>query len=318
MLRGRTRSRLSIPSLVALAICLAPAPGVAEATPSPEDWMPLIRSGSHAEAKELCTGWLDDSAPSRRAEAHKCLANVSLSNAEEVRIEQIGPAELQLSDGFSESAVDAALAHLESALELAPQDLSIHQGRLHVLLTARRYEPAVAALRNSIETYRGEDALDAWLAYSQRYYDAARLEEGLAFLRVLEARYPEDHRVAANIGAFLGVLERDEAALRYSRRAVELAPQDPINNWNLGRLYDYTGEVQLADEFYGNALRLSKGAGSGAVDACLYADFVEEKLQDTGRACRMRRDDCPDDLTFKCPSAAGRPDQKPAARDTSQ
>ncbi len=182
-----------------------------------------------------------------------------------------------------------------------------------MLLTARRYDRAIAALEDSVATYRGTDALDAWIAYSQRFFEASRLEEGLAFLRVLETSYPEDHRVVANVGAFLGLLERDDAALRYSRRAVELAPGDPLNNWNLGRLYDYTGELPLADRYYGEALRLTEATENASVYACLYADFVQEKLGDAERACRLRRGSCPEDLSVKCGPA-----QKPAARDTSQ
>lgn len=104
-----------------------------------------------------------------RTEAHKCLADVELATASIVRLEgsESGGA---MSDGYHGEGVDRAVSHLREAASLSPMDLSIHQGRLHILLTSDRYDEAISALRESAQVYKGDDAADAWIAYSDYFF----------------------------------------------------------------------------------------------------------------------------------------------------
>src|SRR4029079_13341453 len=120
---------------------------------------------------------------------------------------------------------------------LAPGDLSIHQGRLHVAINSARTREAPALLADSLARYVGPDATEDWLSYSQELWDMRALDVGLEYMRVLEKRYPNDHRAAGNVGTFLISLKHDDEVLAYFRRAVALAPEDSIDNWNLGRFY---------------------------------------------------------------------------------
>lgn len=263
------------------------------------DWQRLVDAGDLEGARALCSRWLQGPGQRARAEAHKCLANVVLADAGALRLE--GGADDgsgRIEAGFAAEPAAQALEHLNRALELTPQDLSLHQGRLHVLMTAGRYHETAAALRDSVERYAGADALEAWLAYSPRFHEAGRYRDGIRFLEVIERRYPDDHRIPANLGAFYALLEEDAKALPYARRAVELRPGDPINNWNLGRLYDYMGEIEAADRYYRKAMKLD--AEGGVVDACVYAAFVEERVGDTERACAVRAERCPSELGEGC------------------
>ncbi len=256
-----------------------------------KQWGELISQKSFEEAKSLCNAWLTKDDEVYQTEAHKCLANIELSQASIIRLEgsERGGA---LFSGFGGEGVERALQHLRKGLLLSPNDLSIHQGRLHLLLTSGRYEESIDALKESVELYKGEDGIEAWLSYSQYFYDVRQYEAAVLFLKVLEKNYPEDHRVIANIGAFLSLLERDDEALPYMRKAVYLNPTDPINVWNLGRHLDFMGNVEEANKYYTQAINLTTDDSQKRNYRCTYSHFVRTKLKDRERACRIQQTNC--------------------------
>jgi tetratricopeptide (TPR) repeat protein len=180
-----------------------------------------------------------------------------------------------IGEGYPEEAIDGALKHLNEALKLAPQDLSIHQGRLHVLFIGSRFEAMPAALEESLHMYKGSAA------------DTYR--SGIVFLKVLERSFPNDHLVVGNLAAMYILLKEDENAIAYLLRAVELAPDDPIDTWNLARFYDVTEKIDLAERWYPMALSLDHDLDRKKENACLYARFVGSKLKDPKRACEIQK-----------------------------
>jgi len=212
-----------------------------------------------------------------------------------------------LSGGYKPEAVDDAIVHLNAGLKLAPQDLSIHQGRLHVLEASGRYSDMITALDESCMIYKGADALQAWLAYSAELADLRQYQYGLAFMQVLDRYYPDSPDVLANIGAFLSLLKRPSEAIPYLRKATELAPTDPINAWDLGRAYDRTEQIGLADKWYRTGLSLETDPHRRSESSCLYAHFVGQKLHDEQRACSLEKADCDVNDRSACASS---PDSK--------
>ena len=118
-----------------------------------------------------------------------------------------------LGAGYTGPGVDRAIDHLTQAIALAPDDLSIHQGRLHVAINSARTHDAPPLLADSLARYTGPDATEDWLAYAQELWDMRAADVGLEYMRVLEKRYPNDHRVVGNVGTFLIALKRDDEAL---------------------------------------------------------------------------------------------------------
>jgi Flp pilus assembly protein TadD len=102
-------------------------------------------------------------------------------------------------------------------------------------------------------------------------------EDGLAYTKILEKRFPNDHRVAANMAGFLALLDRKMEALPYALRAVKLAPNDPIDNWNLGKLYDAAGKIELADGFYRKAIKFQDDEEERKDFECGYAQFLKKR-----------------------------------------
>jgi Tfp pilus assembly protein PilF len=159
------------------------------------------------------------------------------------------------------------------------------------------------ALEDSCTVYKGSDGLDAWLAYPAELLEANQLHASLSLSRILEKHFPDSHDVVGNIGAVLLRLKEDDEAAKYLNRAVQLAPSDPIDTWNLARLYDFTGKNELADEWYQKALQLDWDPQRKREDTCTYAEFVEKKLRDTARACKLQKENCDLNEQTACPQS---------------
>jgi tetratricopeptide (TPR) repeat protein len=264
------------------------------------NWTKLIDANKCDEANRLCTAFVDSIIKIEKAEAQKCLANVALCGHSIIQLQGDDAGGGTLGGGFTPEAVDEALVHLNLGIKIAPQDLSIHMGRLHILEVAVRYSDMVKALDESCDIYEGRDALDAWMAYAPELSDLRQYQVALEFMKVLDKHYPNNPDILGNIGAFLSLLKKDSEAIIYLERAAQLAPKDPINAWDLGRTYDYAGQIELADMWYQKALALQTDEKQRSENSCLYAIFVETKLHDRARACPMEKKDCAEDEQSAC------------------
>lgn len=269
-----------------LAILLALFQAV-EAVDAAAEWPALVQGGDLVAAKAKCEGWLSGTSARTRAEAHKCLANVELG----LSSRQAEASRLEGRPGADQERVGLrrAVKHLDAAIELAPEDLSIHQGRLHLLRMAGLMPEMTQALEDSIRRHPGVDWLPAWKSYALEYYQARRFEPAVLLYRVLDRHFPDDHTIISNMGAALTMLERDEEALACFQHAVKLAPDDPVDAWNLARLYDYMGRLDEAQVGYERALTLKRDEAARANATCLYAEFLEKKRHDLKRACELQR-----------------------------
>jgi tetratricopeptide (TPR) repeat protein len=264
-------------------------------------WASLIKGGKCEEARILCIGWVTSKDTAKLVEAHKCLANVALcGNGDVLTLHANDQGGGEMESTYVSSAVDEALGHLDQALNLAPQDLSIHQGRLHLLEVSFRYSDMVKALDESCRIYNGAEGVEPWLAYTSELFEDKQFRASLALLEVLNKHYPESHDVLGNIGAMHIMLKEDEKGIAYLQRAASLAPKDPIDAWNLGRAYDYTEKVELADQWYQKGLALDSDPSRRQPNTCIYAGFVDRKLHDAKRACELERANCPADEQSAC------------------
>lgn len=265
------------------------------------EWPKLISNPADAKkARALCQTFATSKVVAQQVEAEKCLANVELVGASALRIEKGQGDQAEIYDEFIPAAIDASLAHLNRALQLAPSDLSIHQGRLHVLEISRRYADMAKALDDSCTTYRGKEVPDAWLDYVAELFNSGAFEPALNLSRVLDRHYPDNPSIIGNIGALLSVLKRDNESIPYLQRSVVMAPKDAINAWNLGRAYDFTGEDGLADHWYQTGISLMTNPDQLKQSNCIYAEFVENKLKERKRACALQKVNCDTDKQTAC------------------
>lgn len=267
----------------------------------PANWQSFVKGGKCEQAHSLCTTWVTSKDTAKLVEAHKCLANVALcGNENVVTLQANDQGGGELSGTYRSDAIDDAIGHLDKALKLAPQDLSIHQGRLHLLEVSFRYSDMAKALDESCSIYKGPEGVQAWLDYTSELFEDKQFRASLALLDVLNKHYPNSHDVLGNIGAMHLVLREDEQGIAYLRMAVDLAPKDPIDAWNLGRAYDYAEKLELADQWYQKALTLDSDSARRQQNNCIYASFVEKKLHDPKRACELQRANCSTDVQSAC------------------
>ncbi len=264
------------------------------------DWPKLVKSNDADAARKLCTPFENSKVLAEQVEAEKCLSNVALVGADAVHLEKDKNGQAVMFDEYIPEAVDESLIHLNRGIQLAPQDLSIHQGRLHVLEISRRYNDMAKALDESCAIYKGKDVPFEWLAYTSEFMDLGQYDAGLELAKVLDKHYPNNPDILGNMGAFLSMLKRDPEAIEVLKRATDLAPKDPINAWDLGREYDYAGQAGLADQWYRKALSLMTDDDQRRQSNCIYGEFIENKLKDRPRACTLEKQNCPADQQSAC------------------
>src|SRR5262249_55407680 len=141
----------------------------AQELPAPT-WEELLEIGRCADAEYLCTGRLSSPEVRQRAEAHKCLALAALCGHG-----MPSAGRHSLGEDFLPGAVDKALGHLSAALKLTPDDLSLHQVRLHLLGISSRYAQLAQALDTSCGMYPSPKGLDTWLQSVSELLTAAAL-----------------------------------------------------------------------------------------------------------------------------------------------
>jgi tetratricopeptide (TPR) repeat protein len=278
------------PSLLALFL-LAAICGSAQQQ-NLANWTKLVDAKKCEQATKLCTGFVNSSKISEKVDAQKCLANVALCGHESLQVQANDTGGARIGGGYSTDAVDEAIKHLNLGLNLAPQDLSIHKGRLHILESSGRYSEMIKALDDSCSLYKGKDVPREWLPYAAELMDRRQYQAGLDFMKVLDKHYPNSPDVLGNIGAFLSLLTRDSEAIAYLKNAAELAPNDPINAWDLGRAYDSTGNIELADTWYKKGLALQTDEKQRAASNCIYSKFLDQKLHQRELACAIQTKDC--------------------------
>lgn len=253
-------------------------------------WAPLVTSGAIDEARGLCGAWLGEPDRGHHGEAHKCLANVEIASSRTQVSGLPKGGEGAVRSPVTRAGVDAAIRHYEAAIAAKPLDPDAHVGRVDILVVSGRYREANIALEQSLRTFASREVLNNWFKLLGRFQHAGAVDEGLAYLKVIEKHHPLDHRVVSNLGAYYALTGNSDEALVYAERSIAINPDDPINRWNLARIYDRRGEFEKADRSYQEALAVFGDSDPKA--HCDYVEFIATRLLDTARACEFARVEC--------------------------
>jgi tetratricopeptide (TPR) repeat protein len=280
---------------VVLVLVLAAFPSAGEEPIRMSDWMPFLENGAIDDAERACQAWLTSEIAQTRAEAHKCLANVQLAHGKtSIGMEAVdddGSGRVAIMrEALDTEATKKAADHLDIALKLAPGDLSIHQGRLHMLSSAGLYDRMMGAADESVGMYRTGDALgDVWLAYFVELYERGVYRRAIEYMKVLYKHYPRDHRAAGNISALYMEVGDFKGGLPWAKKAVALAPEDVIDRVNLARIEHMTGDLKAARRDFDVAMKLSADDDRKALVRCWYSDLLIEQKQEK-KACALQRE----------------------------
>lgn len=261
-------------------------------------WAPLLASGATEQARALCEAWLGESDEGHHGEAHKCLANLVIASPFGRQGNAIGAGAFGVRSAISRAQSNAAVAHYDAALAALPSDSDAHIGRVDVLILSGRHREANLALDRSLSFFSSRILLDKWFRLLGRFQRSGEIDEGLAFLKILEKHHPLDHRVLSNLGAFYAITGNAAKALEYSERAVAINPDDPINKWNLARVYDQQDRIAEADRHYLEALAVFGESDPKA--RCDYAEFIGTRLGDAVKACVFAEENCTELFAKNC------------------
>ena len=152
---------------------------------------------------------------------------------------------------------------------------------------ARGLRPGRLRAGGRAARYRRADALQAWLPHPAEIFRCGGVKVAVELWTLLDGLYPGDHRLAGNLAAGHSMLEDDASAVKWAERAVQAAPLDPIDSWNLARVYDHAGKLERADAAYQRALPLLP-PDERSQAACVYARFLALELKDEARACAVQ------------------------------
>lgn len=280
------RKWLAVALIVGAASCAAQSGNLS-------DWQKLVDKKDCEGAKKLCAGFVSSKITAEQIEAQKCLANAALCGQGMMLVQGDNAGSGVQRPSFMPAAIDQSLAHLNLALKLAPQDVSLHKGRLRVLEMGARFPEMIKALDESCKIYKGKDAPGTWLGFSTELADLREYQTGLEYMRVLDKHYPNSADILGNIGGFLFWLKKPAEAIPYLQKAVVLDPKDEASAWNLARSYDLSDSPVKAEEWYERALKLQTDPAQRKESTCLYAQFLEKQVQQFARACPMEKENCP-------------------------
>ncbi len=262
------------------------------ATAKDKDWQKLIDQGKKAEALKMCSGALNDKSVEERVNAHKCLASLALTAPEVLRQQPNDDGQTALVFGYDPAGADEALKQIGEALKLAPDDVSLHTARLHIFENTGRYEEMAKALDESCTTLKERGSLSTWMAAPQMLIQQHQFRAAVWLLRVLDRQYPKSHDVVSALGvAFVNAKDKEQG-IHYLKYAADLQPDSARDQWLLAEAYVENGQFDLADESYKKSLQLTDDVKARQGNTCIYAGFVENKLNDLLRACQLQTENC--------------------------
>lgn len=156
---------------------------------------------------------------------------------------------------------DAAIAHLESALERFPGHEAIAYHRALALKEAGRLAEAEAIARPIAADEAARYGVEALSIVAKAEETNGRIASAEASYALLRARDPENPRWATQHGHMLLRLEREEEAEAAFREAVALDPLRPDSLYGWGQVLRRTGRPWEAVLVYDRALALEPNRG---------------------------------------------------------
>ncbi len=144
-----------------------------------------------------------------------------------------------------ERLLDAQVPLLSAKLNARPPDLDAGRLLAEVLLRQRKLAAAEATLKTIVAQAPGDT--ESYLALERVLVQEGKLAEAVTTLERLVAADPKNARqLYQRMAQYAGQLYRDEDAIAYARRAVELNPDDAEGHRRLGEMYRQKQDFERA------------------------------------------------------------------------
>jgi len=146
--------------------------------------------------------------------------------------------------GF-ERVLDAQIAPLQAKFAKAPPDVEAGRMLAEVQLHLRKLADAEATLRKVVAAAPGD--ADSYLALERVLVQQNKTQDAIAVLEKLVAVDPKSARqLYQRMAQYALQLYRDDDAIKYAARAVELNPDDAEGHRRLGEMYRQKQDVERA------------------------------------------------------------------------
>jgi predicted Zn-dependent protease len=166
----------------------------------------------------------------------------------------------------------AALAALDTALAMAPEDADLHLDRAGLLLQTRQLDEAQAALARSVGL--DPNQFPAYIIQAQLALGRGELDEAERLVRTAARIAPEHPQVSAVEGTLALRRGRPDQALSILTQASDVAPEEPMLRQALGLAYLAKGHLAFAEQAFRGVLETNPD--SLALRA-LVADIVRQQ-----------------------------------------
>jgi tetratricopeptide (TPR) repeat protein len=144
-----------------------------------------------------------------------------------------------------EKILDAQLPRLRAAFAATPPDVESGRMLAEALLHTRRLPDAEAALKHVIELSPGDT--ESYLALERVYVQDGKVSDAIDVLAKLVEVDPKRAReLYERMADYAGQIYRDDDAIKYAARAVELNPDDAEGHRRLGLRYRDKRDVEHA------------------------------------------------------------------------
>lgn len=185
-----------------------------------ETWRKKIEKGDYDSAEKYCKGFQGD--PALEVDVLVCLANVEFGRGSKSYIHMdalkmgLGPGESgsfkieNPEDIFSEKVeydperIDAALSHLDRALQLDPSRVDIWKGKAYMLRVSGRHQDLIVHIKEMADGCPAATREDLQV-YAQEYAREGRYGEAEDLFKELVKIYPDDFIVWSDYGAVVGL-----------------------------------------------------------------------------------------------------------------
>lgn len=148
---------------------------------------------------------------------------------------------------------ETALATLDRALNLAPEDADLHLERAGLLLQVRDLDRAEAALARSIGL--DPNQFPAYIIQSQLALGRGELDDAERLVRTAARIAPEHPHVVVTEGMIALRRGRPDHALERISQAAQVAPEEPMVRNALGFAYLAKGHLAFAEQAFRGVLQ---------------------------------------------------------------
>jgi protein O-GlcNAc transferase len=191
----------------------------------------------------------------------------------------------------------AAVARIQRAIELNPNNPGSHNNLGLALKALHRFDQAIASFQHALRLK--PDYATAHVSLGNMLKDQGALEQAATHFRTALAHKPELAEAHNNLANILKSLAQHEEAITHYQNALRLSPELPEAHHNLGNLLTAQGRLDEAVGSYQQALRIKPDYP----DACLHLGHALKALgrsADALASYRQARGLKVDDAEIRC------------------